>query len=133
MHDRPLFMFADIFSVLYFIKVYFGCGCEARISSCLLCFTVAFLAVNWGICCKRTCIYDSGFLASFVAAWLFCNEQKEQTVGRVFGRVRVPSLLGQLLPFRVRHSIRAHMLTQDRSTIPQRGDIFTQTFFICHS
>jgi len=38
-------------------------------------------------------------------------------VGRVFGRVCVPSLLGQLLPFRVRLNIRAHMLTQDRSTV----------------
>lgn len=95
-----------------------GCECESRISSCMLFFsTLAFLAVNWGRWCKRTCMDDSGFLASSVAVRLFCNEQKEQTVGRVFGRVHVPSLLGQLLPFRARLSIRAHMLTQDGSSV----------------
>ncbi len=62
-------------------------------------------------------MHDSGFLASSFTVRLFCNEQKEQTLGRAFGRVRVPSLLGQLLPFRARLGIRAHLLTQDRSTI----------------
>lgn len=119
MTDLCLCLQIFFFLVLYFNKVFLNCGCQAWMSSYLFwSTTLAFVTVNWGRWCKRTCMHDSGFLASSVAVRLFYNEQKEQTVGCVFGRVRVPSLLGQLLPFRARLGIRAHMLTQDRSTIP---------------